>query len=181
MIRRSELAAIGYIPKTHGLRGELNVQLNEPFFPFEALQHVVLNIDGIYVPFRIASSRPRGDMGALLMLEDVNSADEASAYTGHELFALLREMPDTEDEDDNDENGLYAEDLEDFEIIAPDGQRIGIIDHVDTSTMNTLLYVRLPDNSEVLVPLAEDWILDMDPEHEQITMDIPEALLNNTI
>lgn len=180
MIRRTEIAEIGTVCKTHGLRGELSVELDDDI-DTACLDHVVMCIDGIYVPFRIASQRPRGNRGLLLTLDGLESADAAAPYAGHELFALLRELPENDEMEESDDEGLYAEDLEGFTLTGPDGNAVlGTIETVDTTTMNTLLHVALSDGRNVLVPLADDWIVSLDTDTRTIAMDIPDTLLNET-
>lgn len=175
MILITELIPIGTAVKTHGLRGELSVELDSDFAT-EELEHVVLRVDGIFVPFRITSQRPRGSRGLLLSLAGVESADEASAYTGHEIYALRRELPDVDADDDTDE-GLYAEDLEGFMLTGPNGREIGKITDVDTTTINTLLHVGLDNGHTALIPLAEEWICSIDAATRTIAMDVPAELL----
>ena len=158
MISITELIPIGTIVKPHGLRGEMSVELDGDC-DTEGLDHAVLRIDGIFVPFRIAAQRPRGSLGALLTFDGVDDADAAAEYTGHELYALRRELPG-------------------FTLTDPAGSMLGTIAHVDTTTMNTLLHVDLADGGEALVPLADDWICSIDADARQIAMDIPPALMN---
>lgn len=176
MILLTELEPIGRTTKTHGLRGELSAELDTDC-DVEALQHMVMRIDGIFVPFRIESLRLRGSAGALVQFAGVDSAEEAALYVGLDLYALRRELPATGDEG-AEEEGLYAEDLENFTITRPDGTPLGTIDAVDTTTMNTLLHVALPDGRSAMIPLAEDWICDIDAEARTIAMDVPESLLS---
>lgn len=174
MILLTELEPIGRTTKTHALQGELSVELDCDF-DVDEVEHVVMRIDGIFVPFRIESLRMRGSSGALIRLAGVGSADEAALYVGLDLYALRRELPDTEDEEDDE--GLYAEDLEGFTLTRPDGSLIGTIDAVDTATINTLLHVSKASGGEAMIPLAEDWICAIDAEAHAISMDIPESLL----
>lgn len=178
MILINELYPIGSILKTHGLRGEIVVQLDVDNIVYvtEELRHVVLRVDGIFVPFRIASRRSRGTGALLLTLGGVDSADDAAEYVGSEVYALRRELPDSDDKDCAD--GLYAEDLRDFTLTLPDGVPVGSIAHVDTSTANTLLHVDTPQGKNILIPLADDWICAIDPDARTIAMDIPPALLD---
>lgn len=180
MILRNQLLPIGTAVKTHGLRGELSVLLSDNAPDTDALNHVVLCVDGIFVPFRIAAQRPRGTQGILLTLDGVDSADEAAQYTGLEIFALLAELPDDYADIDSEE-GIYAEDLEGFTLTAADGSQLGTIEAVDTTTLNTLLDVRLDEGHSALVPLAEDWIISVDANTRTIAMDIPQQLLNQSI
>ncbi|MBD5276592.1 MAG: 16S rRNA processing protein RimM [Bacteroides sp.] len=176
MILITELEPIGRITKTHALQGELSVELDCDV-DIDELQHVVIRIDGIFVPFRIASSRMRGSSGALMRLKGVDSADEASAYVGLDLYALRRELPEAGSDGDDEEEGLYAEDMEGFTLARPDGSVIGIIEAVDTSTINTLLHVALAGGGNAMIPLAEDWICSIDAAGRVMAMDIPESLL----
>jgi len=176
MIQANELVAFGSTVKTHGLHGELSV-VTDRDIDVEELQHIVLCIDGIFVPFRIASRRPRGSHGVLLTLDGVDNADEAAEYVGHDIYALRRELPEN-DNGCTDDDGLYAEDLEGFDITDRYGNAIGHIDAVDTSTINTLLNITLTDSGKrVLVPLADEWICDLDPTAHTISMNIPPQLL----
>lgn len=179
MILPTELTPFGSILKTHGLRGEIVVELDRNDCPADALRHVVLRIDGIYVPFRIASVRSRGTGAVLLTLDGVDSAEAAAEYVGGDVYALRRELPEAEAGDGDDDEGIYAEDLEGFSLMLPCGATVGTIVRVDTSTANTLLCVGTPDGRELLVPLAEDWICDINPEARTIAMDVPPALLEN--
>ena len=162
MISITELIPIGTIVKPHGLRGEMSVELDGDCDTF--------------VPSSIAAQRPRGSLGALLTFDGVDDADAAAEYTGHELYALRRELPEPEEGDD--EEGLYAEDLAGFTLTDPAGSMLGTIAHVGTPNMNTLLHVDLADGGEALVPLADDWICSIDADARQIAMDIPPALMN---
>ena len=178
MILRDELYPIGTAVKTHGLRGELSVVLDDEAPDTEDLRHVVLCVDGIYVPFSIASQRPRGTQGLLLVMDGVDTADEAAQYAGLEIFAPKKELPEEFLSATDDEDGLYAEDLEGFDVFTPDGRSIGRISEVDTTTINTLLTVCPDKGAPVLIPLAEDWIMSLDPDRRLIVMNIPDELLS---
>lgn len=58
MITESEIIEIGKIGKPHGINGEINVYLNEDV-DFERLDKIVLEIEGIYVPFFIDNVRTK--------------------------------------------------------------------------------------------------------------------------
>lgn len=174
MILADELVLLGTVLKTHGLRGEIVVELDRDC-PDE-LRHAVMRIDGIFVPFRIAGRRSRGTGAVLLTLDGIDTAEEAAAYVGHDVWALRREWPE-EDESLDDADGLYAEDLTGFTLTMPDGATIGRIVHVDVSTANTLLSVETPQGSELLIPLADDWICSIKPAERSIAMDVPAELL----
>jgi len=59
MIRRDELTPIGTIYKPHGINGEVTATFEQGVDP-ESLRCIVLDRDGIFVPFFINSIRSRG-------------------------------------------------------------------------------------------------------------------------
>lgn len=181
MIQNSELRVLGDIVKTHGLRGEMVMEFADTFFGsvMEGLRYVVFSIDNIFVPFRIASVRSRGTGAVLLTLDGIDSADEAAHYTGLTAYALREEWQEADDGDEEEADGLYAEDLEGFTLTDAEGTVIGTIGRVDTSTANTLLHMNRADGGTCLIPLAEDWITDINPDERVLAMDVPPELLTD--
>ena len=56
MITAKQIYPIGYVAKTHGIKGELNVSLDTDFNP-EDFKFLVFDVDGIFVPFPIINVR----------------------------------------------------------------------------------------------------------------------------
>ena len=53
MIRREEVYKIGRLGKTHGVRGEISFLLDDDVFDRTDADYLILDIDGILVPFFI--------------------------------------------------------------------------------------------------------------------------------
>ena len=98
MITLQELYPIGYVAKTHGIKGELNVSLDTEFNP-EDFKFLVFDVDGIFVPFPILSVRGRGADNRLVSVEGVLSDSEARALVGKTAYVLLRELKEHPDWD----------------------------------------------------------------------------------
>lgn len=177
MIPDSRLTLIGRILKTHGLRGELSVGLDIDTDDFDALTHIVMPVDGINVPFRIMSRRPRGAASELITLIDMDSADAAAPYVGSDVYALDEQLPEGASGEEDEAEGFYAEDLAGWMLGDAAGKTLGRIEAVDTTTINTLLHVGSDDGRSVLIPLVDEWITGIDAENRVICMDIPKELL----
>ena len=54
MIRDDEVYKIGRVGKTHGIHGELQVQIDDDVFDRVNAEYLILRIDGILVPFFIS-------------------------------------------------------------------------------------------------------------------------------
>lgn len=174
MITPDILTSIGTFFKPHGIKGEISATLDYAIDPSE-LRCIVLEIDGIFVPFFVDSSRPKGASLWLVKLDGVDSEKSASAFSNHEIYAITAELP--EGLVDEGEDGLYLYDLEGY-TLKEDENVIGTIDGVDDSTANILLIVKTPSGATVYVPFAEEFLTDIDKDNHTITMTLPEGLID---
>ncbi len=174
MIDTDVLTKIGRIVKTHGLAGEVSASFGTDV-DFNAGDCLVLDIDGIAVPFVIASARRRGIDAWLLSIDGIKSQKEASEIVGCNIFVDNEKLSD----DENDDDIIYVSDMEGFTIFdAADGTRVGCITAIDDSTDNTLFTVNTPDGRDIFIPFAEELVTDIDPEAETVTMAIADGLLD---
>lgn len=189
MILRTELKEIGRLQKPHGINGEINVQSQLDADELASLRCVVLEIDGIFVPFFISTSRPKSAQTSLLTIDGITSEAEAAKLCPAPLYALrddIRrlEATDSESEDDSedeedDEEGFYAEDLIGYTVESDDGLLRGEIVDLDDSTDNYLFIVRDQEGRRLMLPVADgSMIEEVDPERHHILLSLPEGLLD---
>ena len=128
---------------------------------------LILDIDGILVPFFLEEYRFRSDSVCLVKFCDVDTQQRASELTGCEVY-FPRQLADAEDE------APMLAFLVGFEIInAADGNRIGSIVDIDDQTANILFIL---DNG-MLIPASDELISNIDTTSSTITMNIPDGLL----
>ena len=102
MIRREDTVVIGRILKTHGINGEVVANIDYDI-SLSDLTCIVLDMDGILVPFFLNSLRQRSAESLLLKIDGINDEVQASEIVNHDIFAQKREL----DLEDNDEDGFY--------------------------------------------------------------------------
>lgn len=154
------------------MKGELSFQVADDVFDRVDADCLILEIDGILVPFFIEEYRFRSDDIALLKLEGVDTAEQARELTGCGVFFLRRLA------DDDREEVTWAE-IIGYRIIEADTQQlVGTLEDVDDSTVNTLFTVTTDDGNELLLPAGDDLITAVDKAQRTITMTIPEGLLD---
>lgn len=172
MIKESELTEVGKLFKPHGIKGELNAELDYDLTP-DDLRCLILNIDGIYTPFFVESSRPKGTDRWLFKLEGINDERQAAPLVNHEIYAVTAELPfDAEDGD-----GVHLFDLIGYELV--DGETtVGEITDIDDATANLLLIVRTPAGKTVYVPFAGEFVAAIEPENKRVVMNLPEGILD---
>ena len=167
MIRKEEVYKIGKLGKAHGVKGEVTFQFDDDVFDRVDADYLVLEVDGILVPFFMEEYRFRSDCVALVKFCDVDTQERARELTGCEVYfpyALA----------DSDEEGFSLASLVGFSIIDDaSNMPVGTIASVDDSTANLLFEL---DNG-ALVPATDDLITSIDQDKRQITMALPEGLL----
>jgi 16S rRNA processing protein RimM len=168
MIRKEEVFKIGRIGKTHGVRGEVMFQFDDDVFDRTDADYLILDLDGIFVPFFMEEYRFRSDSTAILKFEGIDTQERARELTGTEVFFPLSLVPDDEDE-------ITLSFLVGFDLIeAKTKQQIGRIASIDDQTANILFC--LEDGT--LIPANDDLITHIDKDCRQITIDLPEGLLD---
>ena len=172
----NQYIGIGYTKKTHGLKGELKLVVEERYLEdFLKNERIFIDVKGAKVPFFISNVRGKGEM--ILKLEDVDSLDSAYALQSREIFLREQDLvPDHERELEIEEETLEYEHLTGFMITDKTFGVIGKIEEVlemPQQEMALLIY----KGREVLVPLNERFIVSVDDKTKTILTDLPEGLL----
>ena len=166
MIRKEDCYKIGRIGKAHGVRGELSFLFTDDVFDRADAEYLILEVDGILVPFFMEEYRFRSDSLALVKFCDIDTQQRASELTNCDVWFLRCLTPD-------DEEPTLAG-LVGFEIVeAGTGKSVGHIAAIDDTTVNLLF--ELEDGT--LIPANDELITDIDTSGKRITMSIPEGLL----
>ena len=177
MITEQQLIEVGFIAKLHGLKGEMQARITDSIIDeVEHCPYLVCELDGIYVPFFLESLRFRSSESALLKFEDIDSAEKAEPFCGLKLY-FDRKCFTPEEQKQYDQK--VEEDLEfiGYQLIDKTLGPIGEIVDINDLTENVLFIVE-HEGEEVMIPAADDLILDIDDENETILMDLPQGLVN---
>ena len=166
---------IAQVLKSNGTDGELvmsfreiapeDINLKEPVF---------IIFDGLPVPFFFESFQKRGNTKALVHLTDIRNQEDVEEIVGKAVYIEGDESTELTLEEDG-----YAA-LVGWMVLTPADKEsiyeVGeITDFIDIPN-NPCLEVET-ENGAVMLPLHEDLILGLDPENQEIIMEIPEGLL----
>ena len=177
-----DLLQVAQVLKSNGTDGELvmsfrdiapeDINLQEPVF---------IVFDGLPVPFFIESLVKRGHSKALVHLTGIRSQEDVEEIAGKAIYIDNESAPELSLEEDG-----YAalvgwivltvgEELSDSNE-EPEMIEIGeITDYIDIPN-NPCIEVETI-NGAVMIPLHEDLILSVDPENQEIIMQIPAGLI----
>ncbi len=168
MIKQEDVYKIGRLGKAHGVKGEVSFQFDDDIFDTADADYLILDIDGILVPFFMEEYRFRNDSLALVKFCNVDTQQRASELTGCDVY-FPRSMADEASE------GPSLAMLVGFDIVeASTNEKVGTIAAIDDTTQNILF--ELEDGT--LIPASDDLITDINTQQQQITMNIPEGLLD---
>ena len=173
---------IAQVLKSNGTDGELvlgfreiapeDINLKEPVF---------IIFDGLPVPFYIESFTKRGNTKALVRLTDISSMEDVEEIAGKAVYI----EDDQAQEMSLEEDGFAA--LVGWMVLTPE-----IPDQVGDDEMSLIEvgeiteFYDIPnnpcievetENGAVMIPLHEDLILSIDPEYQEIIMQIPAGLI----
>jgi 16S rRNA processing protein RimM len=167
MIRREEVYKIGRLGKAHGIKGEISFLFDDDVFDRTDADYLILDIDGILVPFFIEEYRFKTDSNALMKFEGMDTQEQARELTGCDVY-FPRELAD------GDNDGLSWAALVGFELVqAQTGEVVGKIASIDDTTINILFEL---DNGK-LIPASEELITNVDTKKQQIEIELPEGIL----
>lgn len=175
MIDKNDLVAVGKFHKTHALKGELNAVLDiDPEYAEEG-NPLVLELDGIFVPFYTTEIRPKGTTSWLVKLDGVNTEEEARGLVNHRIYAIKEQLKDFMDV----EGDFYGVgEFDGYELHdTVTGRTVGKVKRIDDSTANLLFVIETEDGDEIYVPVAEEWIEEIDEGSRVVTMAVPQGIL----
>ena len=169
MIREEDVYKIGVIGKTHGVKGELSIHVDDDVFDRVDADYLVLRLDGIFVPFFMEEYRFRSEEVVLMKFVGVDTQERARELTGTEVF-----FPRSVAESDGEAEMSMAQ-IVGFSIVNDaDGKEVGRVENIDDSTVNTLFEL---DNG-ILIPATDDLVTEIDMEKRIVRMLLPEGLLD---
>lgn len=174
MILKEDLIKVGKFQKTHALKGELNMISDIDSEYFEEGNPMIVEYEGIPVPYYVESIRKKGSTSYLVKLEGVETEETASTFVNKEIMILKKDAEEWLGEE------IYESDaLTGYQVIDSDSKvKIGEIVDVDYSTANLLFIVENEEGDEIMVPANEDLILKIDDEAKSIIMKLPDGLIN---
>ena len=162
---------IGRIGKPHGVKGEMNFMFTDDVFDRTDSDFLIIEVEGLLVPFFIEEYRFRSDETALLKLCDIDTQEQARQFTNCEVF-FERSKADTPADE------LTWAQIVGFQIVDENnGKIVGKIVAVDDSTENILFEIETTKGHQTLIPAHDSLIRNIDTSSQTITMTIPDGLL----
>ena len=86
MIKQEDVYKIGKLGKPHGVKGEINFIFDDDVFDRTDAEYLVIEIEGIMIPFYMEEYRFHCNETALIKFCDIDTQEQAKELTGHDVY-----------------------------------------------------------------------------------------------
>ncbi len=169
---------IGYVSKTHGLKGEVTVNTMPECPDLSSIETIYLG-DNL-VPHFVKSISVKGDK-AFVKFEDINDIDAASELKGSSLYLAKSERPKLS------RGEFYNDEVVGFEVESvPEPSRgssvargivLGTVNDIMEAGPNRFLVLD-HNGKEVLIPINGPFIKSINKTKKRVTVELPEGFLD---
>ena len=162
---------LGKVTRKFSFKGELIVFLDtDTPSHYYGLKKIFLKVDNSYIPYFISKISKYKNNSVRVKFEDVKNESEAMELINYEVFLPIEELPKLEGKK------FYYHEVIGFMVIDINHGKIGEITYINDQTPQHLFVVK-SSGKEILIPINDDFILDLDRINKIVNLKIPEGLL----
>jgi 16S rRNA processing protein RimM len=167
----NDFLRVGVITSTHGIRGEVKVfPTTDDVNRFKALKQVKLDTGKEYLDLEIEGVKFFKQY-AILKFKGIDNINDIEKYKGKDLLVTRDNAVKLEE----DEYFIY--DILGSKVISDDGNELGELAEVLTTTANDVYVVKTKEGKEILIPSIRECILDVNVENKEIKVHLLPGLL----
>ena len=163
---------VGRITGAHGLGGALRVRPENPDSDtLHIVTRVYLEQNGATHEYAVLDARRINRATLRIVLGGVDTPERAEQLRGAALMVAVADLPPA------GPGEFYYYQVIGCEVVTTLGRRLGVIEEVFTAGASDVLVVR-GDSGEILVPVIEDVVKDMDLEGRKVTVEAVPGLID---
>ena len=162
---------VGVITNTHGLKGEVKVfPTTDDAERYETLKEVIINPEKENIKLEIKSVRYFKIL-VIVKFKGIDDINYVEKYKGKDLFVSRENAVPLE------ENEYYIADLIDMDVYDENDVKIGVLYDVMQTGANDVYVINMDDGRELLLPVIEETVLDVNLDEGKIKIHILDGLL----
>ncbi|SFN10970.1 16S rRNA processing protein RimM [Paenimyroides ummariense] len=171
-MRKKDCFYLGKIAKKYSFKGEVLVYLDtdEPEL-YTELESMFVEINGHLVPFFIEKSSIHREKFLRTQFEDMDSEEDADTIVGKDVYLPLTMLPKLEG------NKFYYHEVVGFDAIDQRLGNFGTILRISDNGVQALFEVQ-KDDAVILIPLIDEFIIEVNRENKSILFNTPEGLID---
>lgn len=166
-----EFFKIGIISGTNGLKGALNISVEENYLRnIKKNGFVFIEISkGSFIPYQIIQINKSDKENAVISFEEFTSLEAARTISGKFIYLEKNQLSEGE-------QNFVGTHLSDFEIIDQEKGSLGKIVEI-YELPGQLIATIIIEEKEIMIPLNDDFIIEINPKKKYIKLNLPEGLL----
>ncbi len=162
---------VGRIVKTHGIKGEVTLRIdNDDFDDIEELNYFLLDLNDKLIPFFIENIGYHSNK-SFILFQDINTLEAASQLVGKAAYLPLDLLPEREGPD------FYSHEVVDFVVVDDEKGELGKVKEIIEYPTQSLIQI-IKDDKEILIPIHEDIVKNVDREGKKICIKAPSGLID---
>ena len=166
-----QLLQVGVISSTHGVRGEVKVfPTTDDVKRFKKLKTVILDTGREHLPLEVESVNFFKHF-AILKFKGIDNINDIEKYKCKSLLV------DRENAVKLRKDEYFIADMIGMKVFTEDGEEFGVMKDVLETGANDVYMIDSIEHGEVLVPAIKQCILDVDIEHQKMTIHLMEGLV----
>jgi len=171
-MRKKDCFYLGKIAKKFSFKGEVLVYLDtdEPEM-YTELESMFVETNGHLVPFFIERSSIHREKFLRTKFEDMESEEEADTIVGKDVYLPLTMLPTLEG------NKFYYHEVVGFDAIDQRLGNFGTVLRILDNGVQALFEVQ-KDEAIILIPLIDEFIVEVNRENKSILFNTPEGLID---
>jgi 16S rRNA processing protein RimM len=171
-MNKQDCFLLGHVAKLHGYKGEVIIYLDVDHpNEYHKLESVFVEINQLLVPFFIDKIELKDKGFARVQFEDVTTEEKARTMLRCDLYLPIQQLPSLND------NQFYYHEIIGFSVIDEEKGPIGKVDMILEFPQNPVLQIK-KDFNEILVPINDSTIQNVNREEKTITVRAPEGLID---
>lgn len=171
-MRKKDCFYLGKVAKKYSFKGEVLVYLDtdEPEL-YTELESMFVEINGHLVPFFIEKSSLHREKFLRTQFEDMDSEEIADTIVGKDVYLPLTMLPKLEG------NKFYYHEIVGFDAIDQRLGNFGTVLRIIDNGVQALFEVQ-KDEAIILIPLIDEFIIEVNRENKSILFNTPEGLID---
>ena len=162
---------VGKIVKTHGLKGEVTLRIdNEQFDEIEELNYFLLDVNEQLIPYFIEDIAYHSNK-AFVLFQDLKTLEVAGQLVGKSAYLPLELLPEKTG------NDFYSHEVVDYLVVDEEKGELGKVNEIIEYPTQSIIQI-IRDGKEILIPIHDDIIKDVKRDEKKIYIKAPSGLID---
>jgi len=161
----NDFVVVGSVLKSHGTKGEIKISTNQVV---KFTKWAFLEIREKPVPFLVTQYNQSQPKEWILKLDGINGLDQSDDLVGYQVLLPKSKTIKTPK--------TYLFNLNGFTLIDKNLGTIGKITNIEELPQQTMMVTQF-QNKDIMIPMVEAFILEVDEDKEIIYIELPEGFL----